>query len=68
MFFTKYFGMFIDYFEEKDLESLKIDELTDMKLIISLANKIYKSSKDYIINIYLENLLIYYMDMIMTKI
>ncbi len=51
MFFTKYFGMFIDCFEEKDLESLKIDELTDMKLIISLANKIYESSKNYIINI-----------------
>ena len=51
MFFTKYFGMFIDCFEEKDLESLKIDELTDMKLIISLAYKIYKSSIDYIINI-----------------
>lgn len=51
MFFTKYFGMFIDCFEEKDLEGLKIDELTDLTLIISLANKIYNSSKDYIINI-----------------
>lgn len=51
IFFTKYFGMFIDCFEEKDLECLKIDELTDMKLIISLANKIYKSSRNYIINI-----------------
>ncbi|HBC85066.1 MAG TPA: hypothetical protein DCZ30_06705 [Clostridiales bacterium] len=51
MFFTKYFGMFIDCFEERDLESLKIDELTDMKLIISLANKIYESSKNHIINV-----------------
>lgn len=49
VFFTKYFGMFIDSLNDEDLENLQIDELTDIKLILSLSEKVYKNSKQNII-------------------
>lgn len=51
VFFTKYFGMFIDSLSEEDLENLEIDELTDIKLIISLAVKVYENSRKNIVQI-----------------
>ena len=51
VFFTKYFGMFIDSLSEEDLENLEIDELTDIKLIISLAVKVYENSRENIVQI-----------------
>lgn len=51
VFFTKYFGIFIDLIDEKDIKNLKIDEITDIDLIINIANKIYSSSKPNIISI-----------------
>lgn len=49
IFFTKYFGMFIDDFDDKDLKHIEIDELTDLNLILSLAKKVYPTKKDGII-------------------
>ena len=54
VFFTKYFGMFIDSFDDSDIKDIKIDELTDLNIIISLAEKAYISSKNEII--YMQNL------------
>ena len=51
VFFTKFFGMFIDSLNDADLENLQIDELTDIKLILSLAEKVYKNSKQNIIQV-----------------
>lgn len=51
VFFTKYFGMFIDSLNDEDLENLQIDELTDIKLILSLAEKVYNNSKQNIIQV-----------------
>ena len=51
VFFTKYFGMFIDSLNDEDLLNLQIDELADIKLILSLAEKVYKNSKQNIIQI-----------------
>lgn len=51
VFFTKYFGMFIDSLNDTDLENLQIDELIDIKLILSLAEKVYKNSKQNIIRV-----------------
>ena len=51
VFFTKYLGMFIDSLSEEDLENLEIDELTDIKLIISLAVKVYENSRKNIVQI-----------------
>lgn len=50
VFFTKYFGMFIDLFDDSDLKDIKIDELTDLNIIISLARKAYSLKKTEIIN------------------
>lgn len=49
IFFTKYLGMFIKNFSNKDLEDIQIDKLTDMNTVISLAKKIYTTTKDEII-------------------
>ena len=43
--------MFIDSLSEEDLENLEIDELTDIKLIISLAVKVYENSRENIVQI-----------------
>ena len=51
VFFTKFFGMYIDDINEEDLRVLQIDELTDIKLIISLAKNTYENSKKNIIQI-----------------
>ncbi len=51
VFFTKYFGTFIDSLNDEDLENLQIDELTDIKLILSLSEKVYKNSKQNIIQV-----------------
>lgn len=51
IFFTKYFGMFINDFNEKDLTDLQIDELTNINIIISLAQKIYENAKKNIVHI-----------------
>lgn len=32
IFFTKYFGMFINLFDDLDIKNIEIDELTDLKL------------------------------------
>lgn len=43
--------MFIDSLNDTDLENLQIDELIDIKLILSLAEKVYKNSKQNIIRV-----------------
>ena len=48
VFFTKYFGMFIDYFKDRDLINIQIDQLTDISEIVSLAKNIHLSVKDNI--------------------
>lgn len=50
VFFTKYFGMFIDLLDDSDIKDIKIDELTNLNVIISLANKIYSTHRNEIIN------------------
>ena len=35
IFFTKYFGMFINLFDDLDIKNIEIDELTDLKTIIT---------------------------------
>lgn len=55
VFFTKYFGMFIDLFNDSDIKDIKIDELTNLNIIISLAKKIYSLTKNEIIE--MQNLL-----------
>lgn len=60
VFFTKYFGMFIDEMNKEDLRGLQIDELTDIKSIISLAKNVYEDSKRNIIQI--QNLLKKFVD------
>lgn len=50
VFFTKYFGVFIDLFDDSDLKDIKKDELTDLNIIISLARKAYSLNKTEIIN------------------
>ena len=55
VFFTKYFGMFIDFFEEIDLINIKIDQLPNISEIISLAQYTYASTKNSIISV--QNLL-----------
>jgi len=54
VFFTKYFGMFIDSFDDSDMKDIKIDKLTDLNIIISLAEKAYISNKNEVI--YMQNL------------
>ena len=49
VFFTKYFGMFIDSFDDSDIKDIKIDELTDLNIIFSLAETAYNLSKNEII-------------------
>lgn len=49
VFFTKYFGMFIDLFNDSDIKNIKIDELTDLNIIISLAEKVYSLKRNEII-------------------
>lgn len=51
VFFTKYFGMFIDSFNDIDFKNIKIDELTDINSIVSLAKQAYSAHKNDIISI-----------------
>lgn len=51
VFFTKFFGMFIDSFEDSDIKDIKIDEITDFNTIITLANKAYSLRKKELIRI-----------------
>ena len=50
IFFTKYFGMFINLFDDLDIKNIEIDELTDLKTIITLAKKVYPLEKKKIID------------------
>lgn len=50
VFFTKYFGMFIDSLDDSDIKDIKIDELTNLELIISLTKKVYSIEKNKIIS------------------
>lgn len=51
VFFTKYFGMFIDFFEDIDFINIQIDQLTNISEIISLAQYTYASTKNSIISV-----------------
>lgn len=51
VFFTKYFGMFIDFFEDIDFINIQIDQLTNISEIISLAQYTYASKKNSIISV-----------------
>ena len=50
IFFAKYFGMFIDLFDDSNIKNIEIDELTDLKTIITLAKKVYPLEKNKIID------------------
>ena len=51
IFFTTYFGDMLEYIDNTDLENLEIDELIDVNIIKSLAQKYYNTLSSELKNI-----------------